>query len=102
MAEDLVEGWTEPVDATLIADGSPFNGTGVTASLLLRDRLGAEVDVTGKVAWISAAAGTIRYSPAVDDLKESGSPYSARWKVTAGGKDAYFPNKEADVWTVRR
>lgn len=102
MAEDLVEGWTEPVDATLFADKVAIDGTGLTPGLLLRDRLGAEVDVTGKVAWISAAAGTIRYSPAVDDLKESGSPYSARWRVTASGKDAYFPNKEADVWTVRR
>lgn len=102
MPESLVEGWTEPIDATLIADGTAFDGTGISVSLVLRDREGACVDVTSKVAWISAAAGTVRFSPDVDDLKASGSPYAARWKVTASSKDAYFPNGTADVWTVRR
>jgi hypothetical protein len=101
MAEDLVEGWTEPIDATLKADGVAINGTGLTVTLVLRDRQGGPVDVTGKVDWLVAASGTVRYSPAGDDLKAAGSPYAARWRVTSAGKYVYFPNGEPDVWKVR-
>lgn len=102
MPEHLVEGWTEPVDATLLADGAAINGTGLTVTLALYDRAGARVDVTGKVDWLVAASGTVRYSPAAGDLKAASSPYSARWKVTSSGKDAFFPNRDADIWTVRQ
>jgi len=99
---NLIEGWTGDLDFTLKADGSAINGTGTTPTLVLRDRNGGTVDMTGKVAWISAAAGTVRYSPAATDLKAQLSPYEARFKVTdASSKDVFFPNGAADVWTVR-
>lgn len=103
MAEALVEGWTGPLDFTLLADGAAIDGTGMTVALALRDRNGGLVDVTGKVAWIDAATGTVRYSPAADDLKAHRSPYNARFRVTDGsGKDVFFPNTGADEWTVRQ
>lgn len=102
MAEDLVEGWTEPVRQTLKADGSAIDGTGRTITLELRDRAGNLVDVTGKVGWYVQASGSASFTPAAGDLEASRSPYRARWKVTTSGQDVYFPNADADVWTVRR
>lgn len=99
--ESLVEGWTEPIDVTLLADGTAIDGTGYSVALVLRDRHGELVELHGTVAWLVPASGTARYSPAASDLNAAGSPFMARWKVTANGKDAYFPNGEADHWTVR-
>jgi hypothetical protein len=107
MPRALVEGETIPVDVTLY-DGEgaaqvAVNGTGLTISLILRDRAGGLVPFAGKVAWLVAASGTVRYSPAITDLKAAQSPYQARFKVTDGNSDdAYYPNAEADVWEVRR
>jgi len=106
MSRNLVEAETKPVDVTLY-DGEgvnkvAINGTGLTVTLYLRDRNGGLVNVTGEVAWLVAADGTVRYSPAAGDLKVERSPYAARFKVTDGsGKDAFYPNGPADVWTVR-
>jgi hypothetical protein len=102
MPEDLIEGWTEPIDQALLADGEAPGGTSKTLALELYDRQGGKVDTTGKVAWIDETAGTVRFSPSATDLKVTGSPYKARWKVTSVGKDSYFPNRDADVWTVRK
>lgn len=104
MAEtrNLVEGETEPIDVTLYtAEDTALVGTGMTVTLSLKDRAGASVDVTGKVDWLSDAAGTVRFSPAAEDLKAARSPYAARWLVTAAGKVAAFPNsKDPDKWIV--
>lgn len=102
MPESLVAGWTEPIDQLLKADGTAINGTGLSVTLILRDRSGAEVDTSGKVDWLVASSGTVRYLPALDDLRVEGSPYTARWRVTSSGKYLYFPNAAADTWTVRR
>ena len=91
------------IDHALLANGAAINGTGKTVALELYDAQNGKVDVTGKVAWLDQAGGTTRYSPATGDLLASLSPYKARWKVTDGaGKVVFFPNREADVWTVRR
>ena len=103
MPENLVAGWTEPVKQQLLADGTAVNGTGVTLDLDLRDRSGGKVSTAGKVTWSSAATGIAQYTPAAGDLKAEGSPYTARWVLTASSEVAYYPNsKDGDVWTVGR
>lgn len=104
---NLVEGETKPVDVTLYdgegASRTTVVGTGLTVDLILRDRVGALVNVTGEVNWLVAANGTVRYQPAVTDLKADNSPYSARFKVTdSNSDDAYYPNGEPDKWIVRK
>lgn len=104
---NLVEGETKPVDVTLYdgegATRTAVNGTGLTVTLQLRDRAGAVVNVTGTVAWLVAASGTVRYSPNAEDLKAERSPYEARFLVTDGNNDvAPYPNGEADKWIVRK
>lgn len=102
----FVEGETKPVDVTLY-DGEgagrvAINGTGLTVVLVLRDRVGALVPTAGTVDWLVAASGSVRYNPAVTDLRTSSSPYHARFKVTDGSADdAYYPNGEAEEWKVR-
>jgi hypothetical protein len=102
VAEDLVEGWTEPIEHELLADGDVPGGSGKSVTLQLIDRNGFEVEIAGDVDWIDETAGTVRYTPDAGDLRASGSPYAARWKVTSSGESAFFPNGKADVWTVRR
>lgn len=104
---NLVEGETKPVDVTLF-DGegtsrTATDGSGLSVTMDLRDRNGSVVPFAGKVDWLVAASGTVRYSPAAEDLKAERSPYHVRFKVTDGsGKVAPYPNGEADVWTVRK
>lgn len=101
--EQIVEGWTGNLDFALTADGVAIDGTGSTVTLVLRTRNGMSVPTTGKVAWLAQASGTVRYQPALADLKADQSPYEARFKVTDGSsKDVYFPNGQADAWTVRK
>jgi len=103
----LVEGETAPVDVTLY-DGEgaarlAIVGTGLTVSLVLRDRQGGVVPIAGKVNWLVAASGTVRYEPAAEDLKAAQSPYEARFSVTDSNSDvAFYPNANADVWKVRK
>lgn len=102
MPENLVEGWTEPIDQTLLADGVAIDGTGWTVELQLTDGNDKPVEYSGTSNWLVAADGTARFQPAAGDLLASRSPYRARWKVNALGKIAYFPNAEGDKWTVRK
>jgi hypothetical protein len=103
MTDDLVEGWTGPLDFALSTDGIALDGTGFTVTLILRDRAQGVVNVTGEIAWLAQGGGTVRYSPSVNDLKAERSPYEARFKVTDGnGKDVYFPNADPLKWVVRK
>lgn len=103
MTDDLVEGWTGPLDFALLTDGAALNGTGLTVTLALRDRSEGVVNVTGNVAWLVQASGTVRFSPSAEDLKAARSPYQARFKVTDGSsKDVFFPNAEPMKWVVRK
>lgn len=104
---DLVEGETAYVDVTLYdgegASRTAVVGTGLTIGMVLRDCAGALIPTTGNVAWLVAADGTVRYSPASTDLKAARSPYEVRFSVTDGsGRVAYYPNGHADKWDVRK
>ncbi len=103
MPADIAQGFTEPILQDLLGDGATFDASGLTLALSLWDREGAMVATAGKVDWKTASASRARFSPAVDDLKVSGSPYFARWSVTdVSGKTLPFPSGAPDVWTVRR
>jgi hypothetical protein len=87
-------------DFALSDQNGSFNGTGSTITILLRDRSGADVNTTGKVAWLVAASGTVRVLPALGDLKADNSPYSATFLVSLSGLTYAFPSQKPDVWQV--
>ena len=100
---NLVEGWTDPIDCILIADGSALNLTGITVAVVAYDASNAPLTLTGSVSIPSASLGQVRFSPSAGDLVNSKSPMRIRWKLTDGaGKIRYVPNAEPDRWNVRK
>lgn len=90
--DEYTEGWTAPIEYWLQHDGVSFNATGMTPSIVLKDRDGNAVVVSGTVEWADALTSKIRFNPANTDFIASKSPYKLRWKVTDGsGKVAYYP-----------
>lgn len=103
MTIDLTEGWTAPVPFSLKADTAALDLTSMTVTLELTGRDGSSVNTSGKVAVVSAAAGTVTFTPASGDLKAALSPYAGRFVVTdSGGKVLKVPNGDADIWKVQR
>lgn len=107
MAEEFVEGWTDPIEYDLKKAATPggtpatFDATGMTPAIVITDARGAAVDVAGNVAWANAAASRIRYSPDAGDFVAKNGPLRVRWKVTdSGGKVAFFPPGPGLVWQV--
>ena len=103
----FVEGETQPLTVTLYdGDGATrvaIDGTSLVVTLVVRDRTGATVPMTGKVDWEVVAAGSATYEPEATDLRAANSPYAARWIVTDGQGDwAAYPNGEAERWVVRK
>ena len=105
---NVAAGETEAIDIPLEylpAQGTAwlsFPGTGTTVTLELYSRSNVQIDTTGKVTWLDAAAGIVRYLPGANDLPAAGSPYSGRFAVTAGGRVKKFPEGLPDQWVVRR
>lgn len=100
MIEDIPEGDTGYLDFGLSDANGPYVGTGTTIEAVVTDRAGGAVDMTGKVAWLVAASGSVRVSPAAGDLRADRSPYTAKFIVTASGRTYTFPKKAADAWKV--
>jgi hypothetical protein len=96
----LVEGWTGSIDYQLKNDGAPFNATGMTVALELRDRNGTVVSETGTTDWLDATQSTVRYTPNAADLTNARSPMKARWKVTASGQSVWYPRSEPEQWII--
>lgn len=100
--DNIVEGQTEAIVHTLLADGVAVNGTGITLGLVLMDKVGGVVDTSGsKVSWLDASTGKAQFLPAVGDLTAIRSPYNARWTLTAAGKTGFYPNRQVDTWIVQ-
>lgn len=103
MSEPFVEGWTAPIDYQLKKNSLPFNGTGMTVSLELRDKDGVVVTELGPTAWLDATQSTVRYTPAPTDLTFARSPMKARFKVVNGPEVVFFPRgREAEEWIIGR
>jgi hypothetical protein len=100
---EVTTGWTAPLDFRLSAGTpfipTPFDPTGMTVALILRDANGTQLP---NIAISLNADGSVRYSPAASDLDGAKSPYSAHWKVTdAAGEVAFFPSGAPTAWVVR-
>lgn len=99
----LVEGWTERIRYTLLSDGVAQSLVGMTIALKLYTRTGLSVSLTGTGGVINAAGGVVYYDPSPLELLSANSPYIARWEVTdSGGKKAYYPNGEPELWVVAK
>ena len=102
MPQDFVEGWTEPINYQLLADGVAQNLTGMTVALVGYQNAGKLFPFGGSVSVTDAVNGKVVFTPAAADLVAKGSPYNIRWKVTDSlGKIAYFPNQSPEVWVVQ-
>jgi hypothetical protein len=98
---EVVDGWTGPLDYTLLADGTALNLTGMTVTLILTKPDGTVVDTTGDVTVTDAAAGWVRYTPDATDLAASESPLRMRWKVVDGaGAVVYHPSARPAVIVI--
>lgn len=99
MTHIIPVGTSEAQDFLLRNDGAALDGTGYTVALEIENRSGAAIATPPTVAWISAAAGTVRVS-GVETLDEG--TYVVRFALTDGASDVgYAPNHRApDVWIV--
>lgn len=98
---EIVEGWTAPVDITLLSKRAAPEGTmaGMTAELILQDRDGVVIDTAGDMTIPDVNEWVVRYTPDSDDLVEG--EYRMRIKVTdSGGRVSYFPNGHWDTLKV--
>ncbi len=103
---ESTEGETRTFDFTLTKDSSAFPLTGIESSLRLEltTRGGTTATLTSGVAVVSAAAGTVSYTPPDGTiLTAANSPYKFRFRADDGtGKRHYFPNQGANLWIVRK
>lgn len=96
----LVEGWTERIRHQLFADGTAQNLTGATVALVAYSRTGSALTLAGTAGVETAATGIVYFDPATTDFRATDSPLSVRWRVTIGGKVAYFPSHAPDQWVI--
>lgn len=91
---DLVEEWTEEVPFTLRDDGqvTPYDSA-TTVELYLYDRYGQKVTPTGSLTRLPDS-GLVGWIPGSQDLLESRSPYSLRFKLTDAdtARIRFYPN----------
>lgn len=95
------DGRTGAILRQLLEDGANLNGTGLTLTLVLKDRSGAVVPTAGKVSWNVQATGIAQYEPAESDLRAHKSPYTASWWLTDSNSDARpAPDGEPETWKI--
>lgn len=101
MIVEWVEGETAPRDFDLTVDDAPFDLTGYTVELVVKDKAGAAVDMAGDVSIPTPSAGRVRVTPDAADMTLAKSMLSARFKLTDGGGGiGYFPRGEPMTWKV--
>ena len=99
----IVEGWSAPLDFTLLNDGVAQNLTSMTLTGVAYNRVGVAVDLSSDVTVLSATAGTVRLTPDTGDFVQSGSPYDLRFKIVdSSTQSAFFPSDESIALIVRR
>ncbi len=105
-ATDWTEGQTAPEtyalqEATSSGALAAVDLSGLTVELVLKDKTGTAVTTTGDVAIVTAASGTVKYTPDSTDLASASSPYTARFKVTYGdGSIRFYPQGAPMTWRV--
>lgn len=100
---NLVEGWTKPINEQILSNGSPYNLSGLTVTLVAYPK-GSRTSKTmsGVITVIDAANGKVQFTPAANDLLSIESPYAVRWKMTNGGVEYFAPQGAPDEWLIRR
>jgi hypothetical protein len=98
--DQYVEGWTKPIDKQLLLDHVPFDATGMTVTLELRDKNGTVVAEAGSTGWLTPTTSIVRYTPVAGDLTFARSPMRARFKVVSGSQVVFFPRGEAEEWII--
>jgi hypothetical protein len=101
----IVEGWSGALPFTLKADDEPFDLSGLTVSILLKNADGTMVKNTTEGVTVTAATvGELQYEPSTstgDLFLAAQTPYRVRFKVTdAFDKVAFFPNDEEELIEV--
>lgn len=75
--------------------------TGMTITLVGRNRANAVLVFTGTVGSDDPTNGMVYLDPAITDLIAAASPYRVRWGVTdSSGKTAYFPGEDPLQWNI--
>jgi len=95
----IVEGWTGPLPFTLLGDAVPYDLTGLTVKIVLKQSDGTLVkDTTAGITVTLSTAGQLQYRPSSssgDLFLAAKTPYRARFQVTdALPNSYYFPNDE--------
>jgi hypothetical protein len=101
---DIVEGWTQELDAmTADADGGAVDLNGyASVEIVLTDKTRTAVSVAGDQVRLDAE-GLAYFTPAAGQLLNSLSPYYVHLKATrSSGKVEYFPNAAAHTIVVHR
>lgn len=102
MLYELVEGWTSPIDITLLTRGEkpPNTMAGMTVEILLEDREGNALETTGDLSIQDTDNWIVRFTPDEADLIPGN--YYGRIKVTDEfGGNSYFPSGDPDIWVVK-
>jgi hypothetical protein len=103
MPEVFVEGWTTPIDYQLLKNGAPFDRTGMSIAITLRDKDGVVIPAVGSAAWLgSPAESKVRFTPDATDLTFARSPIGVHFTVTAPDGVASFPRGHALEWVISR
>jgi len=102
ISENYTEGYTGDIIYQLLDNGLPFDATGMSIDIVLKDQAGLTVDVVGDVSWETAALSKPKYIPDPTDFVAARSPYTAHWKVTNGTKVLFYPQGAPIVWRVHK
>lgn len=99
---EIIEGWTDPIEFQLTEGGQAIPLSGVTVTLLLRDRTGTTVPTTSMVTVVDEDDGTVLLTPSNANMfVAANGPYYARWKLTGAGiVVSYAPTGVRDIWYI--
>jgi len=100
MMRHFHEGRTKAIDTQILGNGAPFDASGMTLAIELRDRNGALITPTGSVSWLDATQSKVRFVPGATDLTVARSPIGVYFKITAGADNDWAPTGEGDEWII--
>lgn len=102
MLYEVVEGWTSPIDITLLTRGEkpPNTMAGMTVDIVLEDRDGNTIETAGDVSIQDTDNWIVRVTFDAADLIP-GNYYGRIKVIDAFGGVSYFPSGEPDIWVVK-
>lgn len=91
---------TSVIRRQILEDDAALVALGLQVTLMLVDRSGGLVRVSGRVDWEDASVGIARFTPQAEDLKAHRSPYKAQWWISDGTQSRPAPQGEPETWRV--